>query len=67
MKKEFKLKRLIRDYLNMNDFDVSKADDLIDECEAEQTFAELKDGSSEMITENTYGEVSNRLHKNGIN
>ena len=37
------LKQLIRNYLNVNGFDVSKADDLIDEYESEQTFTELKD------------------------
>lgn len=36
------LKQLIRNYLNVNGFDVSKADDLIDEYESEQTFTELK-------------------------
>lgn len=61
------LKQLIRNYLNVNGFDVSKADDLIDEYESEQTFTELKDGSFEMVTGNTYGEVSEWLHKKGIN
>lgn len=42
------LKRLIRNYLNENGFDVSKADDLIDEYESEQTFTELKDGNFEI-------------------
>lgn len=61
------LKQLIRNYLNVNGFDVSKADDLIDEYESEQTFTELKDGSFEMITGNTYEEVSEWLHKKGVN
>lgn len=61
------LKRLIRNYLNENGFDVSKADDLIDEYESEQTFTELKDGNFEMVTGNTYEEVSEWLHKKGIN
>ena len=65
MKEE--LKRLIRNYLNVNGFDISKAEDLIEEYESEQTFTELKDGSFEMVTGNTYGEVSNWLHKKGIN
>lgn len=52
------LKRLIRNYLNENGFDVSKADDLIDEYESEQIFTELKDGNFEMVTGNTYEEVS---------
>ena len=61
------LKQLIRNYLNVNGFDVSKADDLIDEYESEQTFTELKAGSFEMVTGNTYEEVSEWLHKKGIN
>lgn len=61
------LKQLIRNYLNVNGFDVSKADDLIDEYESEQTFTELKDGSFKMVTGNTYEEVSEWLHKKGIN
>ena len=61
------LKRLIRNYLNENGFDVSKADDLIDEYESEQTFTELKDGNFEMVTGNTYEEVSEWLHKKDIN
>lgn len=61
------LKRLIRNYLNENGFDVSKADDLIDEYESEQTFTELKDGNFEMVTGNTYEEASEWLHKKGIN
>lgn len=61
------LKRLIRNYLNENGFDVSKADDLIDEYESEQTFTELEDGNFEMVTGNTYEEVSEWLHKKGIN
>lgn len=61
------LKRLIRNYLNENGFDVSKADDLIDKYESEQTFTELKDGNFEMVTGNTYEEVSEWLHKKGIN
>lgn len=61
------LKRLIRNYLNANGFDVSKADDLIDEYESEQIFTELKDGSFEMVTGNTSGEISEWLHKKGIN
>lgn len=65
MKEE--LKRLIRNYLNVNGFDISKAEDLIEEYESEQTFTELKDGSFKMVTGNTYGEVSNWLHKKGIN
>lgn len=61
------LKQLIRNYLNVNGFDVSKADDLIDEYESEQTFTEFKDGSFEMTTGNTYEEVSEWLHKKGVN
>lgn len=61
------LKQLIRNYLNVNGFDVSKTDDLIDEYESEQTFTELKDGSFEMVTGNTYEEVSEWLHKKGVN
>ena len=61
------LKQLIRNYLDVNGFDVSKVDDLIDEYESEQTFTELKDGSFEMVTGNTYEEVSEWLHKKGVN
>lgn len=61
------LKQLIRNYLNVNGFDVSKADDLIDEYESGQTFTELKDGSFEMITGNTAEEVSAWLHEKEVN
>ena len=61
------LKQLIRNYLNVNGFDVSKADNLIDEYESKQTFTELKDGSFEMVTGNTYEQVSEWLHKKGVN
>lgn len=57
------LKRLIRNYLNENGFDVSKADDLIDEYESEQIFTELKDGSFEMVTGNTIEELVLWLHE----
>lgn len=65
MKEE--LKQLIKDYLYTNNLDELKADDLIDEYESEQTFTELKDGSFEMVTGNTYKEVLDWLHKKGIN
>lgn len=65
MKEE--LKRLIRNYLNVNGFKTLKAEDLIEEYESGQTFAKLKDGSLEMVTGNTYEEVSDWLHKKWIN
>jgi hypothetical protein len=40
---------------------------LIDEYESEQTFTEFKDGSFEMTTGNAYEEVSEWLHKKGVN
>ena len=61
MKEE--LKRLIRNYINVNGFDISKADNLIDEYESEQTFTELKDGSFEIVTGNTRDEILDWLHK----
>ena len=57
------LKQLVRNFLNANGFDVSKAEVLIDEYESEQVFTELEDGSFEMVTGNTAGEVYDWLHK----
>lgn len=51
------LKDLIRDYLEANGYDVSKADELIDEYESIQDFTELDNGEFEMITGNSYDEV----------
>ena len=41
------LKDLIKDYLEAHGYDVSKADELIEEYESMQTFTELNDGSFE--------------------
>lgn len=60
------LKDLIRDYLEANGYDISKADELIEEYESMQTFTELNDGSFEMITGNTYDEVSDWIRHKAI-
>lgn len=57
------LKEEIRSYLEANNLDVSKLEDLVDEYESEQTFALYKDGSFEMITGNTVKKVRLWLHK----
>ena len=58
------LKDLIRDYLEANGYDISKTDELIEEYESMQTFTELNNGDFEMITGNTYDEVSDWIrHK----
>lgn len=43
------LKKLMKDYLEANGYDLSeeKMDDLVDEYESMQTFTELEDGSFE--------------------
>ena len=60
------LKDLIRDYLEANGYDVSKADELIDEYESMQTFTELNNGDFEMVTGNTYDEVSDWIRHKAI-
>ena len=60
------LKDLIRDYLEANGYDISKADELIDEYESMQTFTELNNGDFEMITGNTYDEVSDWIRHKAI-
>ena len=60
------LKDLIRDYLEANGYDVSKADELIDEYESMQDFTELDNGEFEMITGNTYDEVSDWIRHKAI-
>ena len=60
------LKDLIREYLEANGYDVSKADELIDEYESMQTFTELNNGDFEMITGNTYDEVSDWIRHKAI-
>ena len=60
------LKDLIRDYLEANGYDISKADELIDEYESMQAFTELNNGDFEMITGNTYDEVSDWIRHKGI-
>lgn len=61
-----KLKDLIRDYLEANGYDASKADELIDEYESMQTFTELNNGDFEMVTGNTYDEVSDWIRHKAI-
>ena len=60
------LKDLIRDYLEANGYDVSKADELIEEYESMQTFTELNNGDFEMVTGNTYDEVSDWIRHKAI-
>ena len=60
------LKDLIRDYLEANGYDASKADELIDEYESIQTFTELNNGDFEMVTGNTYDEVSDWIRHKAI-
>ena len=62
------LKKLMKDYLEANGYDLSeeKMDDLVDEYESMQTFTELEDGSFEMVTGNTYDEVSDRIRHKAI-
>ena len=62
------LKKLIKDYLEANGYDLSeeKMDDLVDEYESMQTFTELEDGSFEMVTGNTYDEVSDWIRHKAI-
>ena len=60
------LKDLIRDYLDANGYDVAKADELIEEYESMQTFTELNNGDFEMITGNTYDEVSDWIRHKAI-
>ena len=60
------LKDLIRDYLEANGYDISKTDELIEEYESMQTFTELNNGDFEMITGNTYDEVSDWIRHKAI-
>ena len=60
------LKDLIRDYLEANGYDISKADELIEEYESMQTFTELNNGDFEMVTGNTYDEVSDWIRHKAI-
>lgn len=62
------LKKLMMDYLEANGYDLSeeKMDDLVDEYESMQTFTELEDGSFEMVTGNTYDEVSDWIRHKAI-
>lgn len=60
------LKDLIREYLEANGYDASKADELIDEYESMQTFTELNNGDFEMVTGNTYDEVSDWIRHKAI-
>ena len=61
------LKEEIRSYLEANNLDTSKLEDLVDEYESEQTFTEHNDGSFEMITGNTIEEVTEWLRQKKIN
>lgn len=60
------LKNLIRDYLETHGYDVSRADELIEEYESMQTFTELNNGDFEMVTGNTYDEVSDWIRHKAI-
>ena len=62
------LKKLMKDYLEANGYDLSeeKMDDLVDEYESMQTFTELEDGSFKMVTGNTYDEVSDWIRHKAI-
>ena len=62
------LKKLMKDYLEANGYDLSeeKMDDLVDEYESMQSFTELEDGSFEMVTGNTYDEVSDWIRHKAI-
>ena len=62
------LKKLMKDYLEANGYDLSeeKMDDLVNEYESMQTFTELEDGSFEMVTGNTYDEVSDWIRHKAI-
>lgn len=60
------LKDLIRDYLKANGYDISKTDELIEEYESMQTFTELNNGDFEMVTGNTYDEVSDWIRHKAI-
>ena len=62
------IKKLMKDYLEANGYDLSeeKMDDLVDEYESMQTFTELEDGSFEMVTGNTYDEVSDWIRHKAI-
>ena len=62
------LKKLMKAYLEANGYDLSeeKMDDLVDEYESMQTFTELEDGSFEMVTGNTYDEVSDWIRHKAI-
>ena len=62
------LKKLMKDYLEANGYDLSeeKMDDLVDEYESMQIFTELEDGSFEMVTGNTYDEVSDWIRHKAI-
>lgn len=57
------LKEEIRSYLEANNLDTSKLEDLVDEYESEQTFTEYDDGSFEMITGNAVEKVRLWLHQ----
>lgn len=60
------LKDVIRNYLRENGYDLSKAEDLIDEYESAQTFTELENGDFEMVTGNTRSEVEEWIkHRRG--
>ena len=59
------LKKLMKDYLEANGYDLSE-ENLVDEYESMQTFTELEDGSFEMVTGNTYDEVSDWIRHKAI-
>lgn len=47
------LKKVVKDYLKEHAYDATKLDDIVEDYESSQCFAEQKDGSFEMITGNT--------------
>lgn len=60
------LKDLIKDYLEANGYDISKADELIDEYESMQDFIELNNGEYKMVSGNSYDEVSDWVRHKAI-
>lgn len=57
------LKNVIKDYLTARDYDVRKLDDIVEDYESSQCFAEQKDCSFEMVTGNTKASVIDWLEK----
>lgn len=53
----------VKEYLKENGYDVTKLDDIVEDYESSQYFAEQKDGSFDMITGNTKESVIEWLKK----